>query len=180
MHPLRALLLAINVVGGIAVLGSYALGIRSHAEAGVLLWGGVPESLRPLYTTSMITATVGYLAFTGYLFFLVDPDAARVGPFGYRLLLLLYVLVLLPSALWMPLTFRFLDGGATSESLWLAVRGVLALVGLGAAAMIAALATLQGAPGGRWRIVALIGAVAFSIQTSLLDGIIWPAFFRRG
>ena len=179
MHPLRVLLLAVNVVGGVAVLGSYALGIRAHENAGALLWGAVPESLRPVYTISMFTATAGYLAFTAYVLLLVDPGVARIGGFGYGLLIALYVLVLLPAALWMPLTFRFLDAGATSESLWLAIRAVLAATGLGALALIAALAAMSGAPAGTLRTAAFVGAIAFSLQTSLLDALVWPALFRR-
>ena len=38
------------VVGGIAVLGSYVWGVGAPG-VGAALWGGVPESLRPLYTT---------------------------------------------------------------------------------------------------------------------------------
>lgn len=179
MNSQRLLLLAINVLGGAAVLGSYAVGIRSHANAGTALWGGVPETLRPVYTASMLSATVGYLAFTAYVLFRVEPEAARVGPFGYGALLALYLAILVPSALWMPLTFRFVDGGGGSEGLWLAVRAVLALVGLGALGMIAALASLTGVPTGLFRAVAVGGAVLFSIQTTLLDGLVWPALFRR-
>ena len=39
--------LVLNVVGGAAVLGSYAWGIASHDNPGAALWGAVPEALRP-------------------------------------------------------------------------------------------------------------------------------------
>ena len=90
MHPLRLLLLAIDIIGGAAVLGSYAVGIRSHDNPGAALWGGVPEAIRPVYTASMLSATVGYLVFTSYLL-RIDPDATRVGPWGYGVLIVLHL-----------------------------------------------------------------------------------------
>lgn len=175
MNSQRLLLLAINVLGGAAVLGSYAVGIRSHANAGTALWGGVPEALRPVYTASMLSATVGYLAFTAYVLFRVEPEAARVGPFGYGALLALYLAILVPSALWMPLTFGYL--AAPSRLGWIAVRLDLFAVALGALAMIAALARVEPAEPRKAHRAARVGAIAFAVQCAVLDPLIWPAFF---
>ncbi|TFH28599.1 MAG: hypothetical protein E4H00_08485 [Myxococcales bacterium] len=71
-------MILINVIGGVAVLGSYAYGLLTYPNAGTVLLGGVPEALRPLYTASMLSATVGYFAFTGFLLFAVDPDRVRL------------------------------------------------------------------------------------------------------
>lgn len=73
MHPKKWLLLLINIIGGAAVLGSYALGILTHPDAGQVLWGDVPESLRALYTANMFLAAIGYFALIYYLLFRVDP-----------------------------------------------------------------------------------------------------------
>jgi hypothetical protein len=58
----RRSLLALNVIGGTAVLASYVVGLG--AVPGDALWGGVPESLRPLYTVNMFLAAAGYFLFT--------------------------------------------------------------------------------------------------------------------
>lgn len=66
------------LVGGAAVLASYAysLGFDPATQAG--LWGGVPLGLLPAYVVSMAAATAGYFAFTYFLLFRVDPDRARI------------------------------------------------------------------------------------------------------
>ena len=169
----RRLFLALNALGGLAVLGSYAHGLTGPAPD--RLWGGVPEGLKPLYTASMLAAAVGYFPMTLYVLFGLDPQRTRVGGFGWHVFPALYALVLVPSALWLPLTGAMLD--APSGGLWLAVRGVLALVGIGSVGVAAAVAVARP-PGPRLaRIAALAGAAAFVFQTAVLDALVWPAYF---
>jgi len=82
---------------------------------------------------------------------------------------------LVPSALWMPLTFAWLE--SPSPALWWAVRGVLWTVGLASVGMIAALVRVRCAHAERMRSFAIAGAVAFSLQTAVLDAIVWVAYF---
>jgi hypothetical protein len=178
MHFHHRVLLAINVLGGAAVLGSYALGLLANPGQGAALWGNVPAYLRPAYGISMILATVGYFAFSYLLFFKLDPATVETGPgLGFGFFHVLFLTILLPSALWMPLTFGYLAN--PSEAMWLAVRVVLALVGMGAVLLVAALTTLTPRPGGIAYALAVAGAVAFAMQTALLDGLIWPAYFPK-
>jgi hypothetical protein len=176
MHSQRLLFLVLNVIGGAAVLGSYARGISTHPNAGVALWGHVPAALRPLYTVSMFTATAGYLALAYFLFFCVDAAEARVGAAGYGAFNLIVSVILVPSALWMGLTFAYLANPTPLG--WAAVRGVLLLAGLGALALLALLARLRPitSPLAHW--IAIAGAVAFAFQTAVLDALVWPAYFR--
>jgi hypothetical protein len=176
MHPQRRLFLVLNVLGGAAVLGSYAQGIATHERPGAALWGGVPAAILPLYNGSMLTATVGYLLFAWFLFFRVDAATARVGRWGFGAFNAILALILAPSALWMGLTFTYLAHPSTLG--WLAVRAVLALAGLGGLAMIAALARVSPVISGRARRIALAGALAFAFQTAVLDALVWPAYFR--
>jgi hypothetical protein len=170
----RATLIALNVVGGLAVLASYAWGTFVHPEAMGALWGGVPESLRPLYTVNMLLAAAGYFLFTPYIVFRLRPEAARIGArHGYGLFHGLYLLVLLPSALWLPLTVAMV--ASPSLALWWTIRLVLAAVGVGSLGLVAALVALREAPPGRVR--ALVGLVPFCVQTAVLDALVWPAWF---
>lgn len=177
MHPTHRSLLWLNLLGGIAVLGSYAWGLAAHPQTRGQLWGGVPDSLRPLYTASMLLAAVGYFAFSFFVFFRLDPSRVAVGRFGFGVFHVLYALILLPSALWLPLTFAMLD--APSAPLWAGIRTVLALVGVGSLGLVAALAVAGPADAPVARAVAIAGALAFSFQTALLDALVWPAYFPR-
>jgi len=157
------------------VLGSYAYGLSTHPNPNVL-WGGVPIELRPLYTLSMAAATVGYLLFSFFIFFRLDPTRASVaGRLGYATFNAVYAGILVPSALWMPLTFRMI--AEPSEPLWFTVRAALTLVGLSSLGLIAALLTVEPRDGTIARRLAVLGAAAFAFQTAVLDALVWPTFF---
>lgn len=174
IHPRAAGLLVLNLAGGAAVLLSYWAGLAAEG-VGAALWGGVPEALRPLYTVNMLAAAAGFFLFAPYVLFRLDPDTTRIaGRFDYRLFHLLFALVLIPSALWLPLTREMLQD--PSAGLWLAIRVDLALVGVGALGLLAALLTLGGeAP--RGRVLAVIGLLPFCLQTAVLDALVWPAYY---
>jgi hypothetical protein len=158
----------------LAVLGSYAWGFLAQPEAMDALWGGVPESLRPLYTINMFLAAGGFFLFAPYIFFRLNPETTRVGRFDYRIFHVLFLLVLIPSALWLPLTAQMV--AEPGLALWWLIRLDLALVGLGAAGLAVALCLLRGdVPRGRMR--ALVGLVPFTFQTAVLDALVWPAYF---
>jgi hypothetical protein len=169
-------LLWLNVLGGIAVLGSYVYGLASNPLTRGALWGELPEALRPFYTVNMFLAAAGYFAFSSFVFRRLDPERTRIaGGFGFRAFHVLYAAILVPSALWLPLTFEMLE--APSAALWLAIRVSLALVGLGSLGLMSAVASAApySAPGARR--AALVGAFFFSLQTALLDALVWPAYF---
>jgi hypothetical protein len=173
----RKLLAALNVAGGIAVLASYAWGVALAPALRTGLWGGVPESLRGLYTANMLLAAAGYFPFTYALLFATTPDRfRREARAPYRVLHLLYALVLGPSALWLPLTAAMIE--APSEALWLAIRAVLAAVAVGALGLLALLVRVARARRDALGWSAVAGAVPFVTQTAILDALVWPAYWR--
>ena len=166
-------LIALNVIGGTAVLASYVVGL--DAVPGDALWGGVPESTRPLYTVNMFLAAAGYFFFTPYILFRLDPETTRMaGRFGYRAFHLFYALVLFPSALWLPLTGLMAEHPTLAT--WAYVRIDLALVALGTIGLLGGLISLSSAaPKGR--VLAIAGLLPFFLQTVVLDALVWPAFY---
>ena len=171
----RTRLIILNAIGGIAVLATYALTF-SRPDAGEILWGGVPEAWRPLYTNNMFLAAAGYFPFTWLLVFGSDPARVRfLGRFGYGVLAVFYALVLFPSAAWLPLTFAFADSG--SMLLWWAVRIDLALVAVGALGILGAVVTVDPPPNRALQVLAVVGGLAFCLQTVVLDAAIWPVYY---
>jgi hypothetical protein len=176
MHPSQRTLAAINLFGGIAVLASYAHGLSTYAGDRSDLWGSVPIEIRPIYTVSMLAATIGYFLFTFFVLFRLDPDRVRIAKrLPYETFLWLYIGMLFPSALWMPLTFQMI--AQPSDGLWLAIRAVLTLVGLASLALVAALLVVEPRESKALRRLALLGSMAFAFQTALLDAMVWPTFF---
>jgi hypothetical protein len=148
MHPKRRAMLWINLLGGVAVLASYVWGFTSKPDAMSALWGGIPEWARALYTLNMLLAAAGYFLFTPYIFLRLCPDSTRVaGRFGFGLFNICYVVILVPSALWLPLTAQMVV--QPSIALWWLIRLDLALVALG----------------------------SLGLLFSVLDALIWPAYY---
>ncbi len=172
MHPQKKLMAAVNLVAGPAVLLSYALCARAWpAETLGRLWGDVPEAVRPYYTAWMFVAATGYFLFTSFVFFRLDADRARVaGRWGLGLFNLLYVLILVPSAIWMPLALHHIDSPSTLT--WLLIVAGLWTTGLWSLARLA-----PREPAGAWK-AAVVGSVLFAGQTFVLDSCVWPLFFR--
>jgi hypothetical protein len=91
----------------------------------------------------------------------------------------LYALVLIPSAMWLPLTAQMIE--SPSWPMWIVVRAVLFAVGAGALGLV--LTTFQmlrdaSHPASRMlRVLAFLGTIPFFVQTGILDALIWPAFY---
>jgi hypothetical protein len=177
MHAKKWVLLTIILLGGTAVLGSYVYGILNHPGSTGILWGGVPDSMQPLYTVNMLLATIGFFIFTGFILFYLPPSATRIGRrFGYDIFILFYVLILIPSALWMPITYLTVEQ-SNPGLLWL-VRLILATVGIGSIGLLLALWKVEPRKPLLLHRAALIGAIFFCIQTVLLDAIVWTFTFQ--
>jgi hypothetical protein len=166
----------IVLLGGAAVLTSYAYSLSIDPATRGDLWGGVPLGLLPVYIASMALATCGFFAFTFYLFFRANPDTMRIaGRFRFGLFTWLYAMILVPSALWLPLTSAMVQ--EPSSILWLGIRLVLVVVGLGSVGLLLALLSLRPRHPARAYWLAVAGGVAFCIQTAVLDLFVWTAYF---
>ena len=176
MDTMQIILIAINIIGGILVIGSYIQGARAHPGRVGEAWGNVPTSIRPVYTISMFTAAAGYFAFSYFTIFRLDPgEVASTNSFSYAMFILAYALILFPSAIWMPLTFTMLE--KPSRLLWWAIRATLFTVGTGSLGLLALLLILNHEEPMWLFWLAVAGAILFCIQTALLDALVWPVYF---
>ncbi len=177
MFVQKRIMLIINLSGGIAVISSYAIGILTHPDAAHILWGGVPRNIQSFYTAGMSLAAAGYVAFTFFLLFGSNTSAAKISSRpGFGIFNILYSFILIPSALWMPLTFLTVE--QTSLISMCAVRLVLWIVAAASLGMLYALLNVKPRQP-RWAYgLAVAGAITFCLQTVLLDSIVWVIFFR--
>jgi hypothetical protein len=166
----------VNLLGGAAVIGSYLFGFLSSPEASTALWGGVPTGLRPVYTAGMVLAAIGYLVVFAY-FLRMDGQELRAGSrSGFSRLTGLYLLILIPSALWMPLSLWALE--RSSQALAWLVRLDLILVGAGAIGVLLALVNARPQRSALFHALALVGSAAVCLQTVVLDAVIWGSLFH--
>jgi len=177
MHPQKWLMFFINLFGGAAVIGSYIQGILTHSDAANSLWGGVPHTIRPIYTAGMFLATAGYFVFTYFILVRLKPQETRVfHRYGFGIFNALYAAILFPSALWMPLTFLIVEQSSL-PLLW-AVRIVLAIVGLASLGLLFSLVKVEPRQPLWAHRLSILGSLGFCLQTALLDAIVWVAFFQ--
>jgi hypothetical protein len=178
MRTEQIILLVVNVLGGIAVIGSYIFGLRGQSGGANVLWGGVPASIRPVYTVSMIISALAYFAFLYYIFFQLKPAQTSIaGISGFTMFYVIFLVMLIASAFWMPLTNIYVSNPGTG--IWIWIRLVLALVGLASIGLFVALLTLQGKVPGPAYWAAVAGSGYFAFHTAVLDAIIWAALFRH-
>ena len=171
MPTAKIILLTINILGGLAVIGSYILGLGPKGSGANALWGGTPVSIRTIYTISMVIAALGYLAFIYYLLFKLND----LSIFNY--LYFIFLGILLPSIFWMPLTSLFIVN--SSPLIWFAVRLVLIIVGISSCILVWTLFNLHVKESGIFYWLAVIGSMYFAFHTAILDMILWPIFFKK-
>ena len=118
---------------------------------------------------------ISLIIFAGIVAGMWDALTQLLGTGDFDLFNFLYLFILVPSAMWMPLTFRMLE--APNPGLWLAIRVVLGIVGIASVLLIAGLLLLNRREPAWAYGLAILGSVAFAVQTALLDAIVWPAYF---
>jgi hypothetical protein len=177
METSKKILITINVVGGIAVIGSYILGIGSQSGGTSALWGGVPEDIQPIYGLSMLLAALGYFLFIFFIIVKLKPKETVIsGRFGYNLFNLIFILILLPSALWMPLTSMYVED--PNVGLSFAIRFVLTIVGLASIALVWSITKIGDKRPLKHFQLAVLGSAYFAFHTFVLDAVIWSVLFE--
>ena len=140
MSSQQTIFLTINMIGGIAVLGSYAIGLGMFPEYREALWGEVRGTLRTVIVISMLFAALGYLTFCYVAFFQNGLADFHSVPWTNRYTIsLLVAIFLISSTLWMPTAIAYLK---FSNTYWLTIS--LTSLWITAIALIAILGTIWG------------------------------------
>jgi|TARA_B100001094_G_C18043945_1_gene726446 hypothetical protein len=166
---------------GPLVLISYVYGV-SHSQNPSGLWGGVPVSWQRYIIPFMFLAALGYVVYWWIVFYHLD--ALTVESFrwpwgesdgnGNSRLLFSFLLILIPSALWIESTIFHIE----NDYSWtpLLVIGLLLLVSVGNLMLgLIAYSSYQDNISGSGYM--LLGSIALGIQCILNDLIIWSYKF---
>jgi hypothetical protein len=174
----KILLLLLNVIFGSLVLWSYYSGVTKNPDLSLKLWGGVPEILRNYIVGFMFISAIGYFFFTYN--FLVNVDLKNtifLERFPSWSLHIVYLLILIPSSLWMDLTFRYMNSGSNLD--WIYVISALYCVALSSIFLLLFIID-SGDPEKKFIYLAsFIGGGCFVFHTLFLDGLIWTIFFHK-
>ena len=173
---------AINLIFGGMVLLSYQHGVNKVVSMGKdpsrFLWGGVPDVLQPVIVVFMFIGAVGYFLFTYNFLFSVSVDKVFLGKFSYSSLHMLYLLIFIPSMVWLGLTIDYID---SEKSLfdWMII--VLVLFTVAGASILLLLFTIDlKAESGKMYLPCVLGAALFTFHTLFLDALLWTTFFHKG
>tara|TARA_Y100000739_G_C20538382_1_gene432378 strand:+ start:174 stop:710 length:537 start_codon:yes stop_codon:yes gene_type:complete len=178
MNKQLILFYCINILGGLSVLTSYAHALLTNPLTRIYLWGNVPLAIRSYYTIFMFLAAGGYFFFTSYILFYINVDNVKLfGKYSFWFINALYAGIILPSAIWIYLTFAMISN--PSPFLWLTIRLVLFIVGFSSMILLSSFFMSNFEKTNWLYIASIIGLTFFCIQTMLLDAIIWPYYFPK-
>jgi hypothetical protein len=177
MDTKQIIFIVLNIIGGLLVLGSYAYTFRAGPQGQRALWGGIPIGARGIYTVLMFLSAISFFIFTSFILFKVNPKEATVGSISaYILFLIFYILILLPSAAWTPLTLFFIQ--SQKPLIWILIRIVLFLVALGSLGVLISLLLLKPKQSGFFYWSSFVGITIFFLNTGIFDAIVWPYLFK--
>lgn len=177
MNTQQILFLIINIVGGPLVLLSYVIGLKAGKSADIL-WGGTPKRIRGVYTISMLISAISFLIASIFIFLIMNnsdiqlPYSLSIGVFN-----ILYAVLLLCSAIWIPLVNVMVN--KPSILVWLSIRLGLILVGLSALGIFILLLGIVPQQVGFLYWISVIGMGIFFIHTGILDAFLWPYFWKK-
>jgi hypothetical protein len=168
--------LVINALGGFAVIASYVAGMVSHPNTEQLIWGRITPSLKTVYLAGMPLAALGYLSILYFILFQLNAESVTILGFdGFSVLDIIFAVILVFSALWMPLTYKLIE--TQWRGWWIYIRLVLLFVALASLALFGALLIISQKEPAWSYWLAVCGAAVFFIQTGFIDAFVWPEAF---
>ena len=179
MSKSKKIFVAINLVGGLAVLSSYLFCFILYPTYSRSLWGSASDKVITFFVISMVLAAAGYVWFTFYLLKGNKLEDSNFGTlFGVKIINLLYLMVLTCSTIWMPASISF----SMSENIFveLIIRLILWTVGLSSLGILIYIYNINiddGKSSFLSHMFALLGTMVFTIHTLILDAVIWPFLY---
>ncbi len=164
----------VNLVGGLAVLGSYCVGLYLYPDQRTALWGGVVGNWKTLFTTSMFFAAAGYLVFCYTM--TISDGANESSFFGKYTFIILAAVFLFSASVWMPATLQYLD---TKNEIWWIVSVTSLWITAASLTCMGLAFNFTEFPNVNLfqNSVTLIGIIWITFHCLVFDAIIWVAKF---
>jgi hypothetical protein len=179
MSTQQILFLTINLIGGLAVLGSYVIGLGMFPEYREALWGEVRGNLRTGIIISMLFAALGYLAFCYVALFQNGlEDFTKSDWLNSYTFSILVAIFLISATFWMPSAIAYLNFSNTYwlviciASLWVTAISLAALVGIVITSDVEIIGSVS-------HYVAIIGIGLITFHCLVFDAIIWSIMFTK-
>jgi hypothetical protein len=174
----KYLFIIINILIGPTLLYTYYRGVSQNREIASQLWGGVPQSITPYIVTSMFIGAFGYFFFTYYLIFEVNHKNILIfNKYNFSIFIILYLLILIPSSLWIDLSINYLING--NPILWKLIVLVLYTVGIASIILLLCLINIRPSEPSLIYKLSIVGCCFFAFHTMFLDGLLWTFFFHK-
>ena len=175
----RTLFALVNILGGMAVLGSYAWCLVTYPEHRNALWGGVHGTLRSIFTLSMLLAAGGYITFCYVIIFQVGERTFGKNPvLGTNAIIILTTVFLASAAMWMPSLIAFYRSGeghwwvVCTLSLWVTAISLILMTGVTAISHVDGISKAS--------INASVAGLAYTTFHCLfLDAVVWVALYNK-
>ena len=160
-----------NIILGLGVILSYLWGIISNDDPS-LLWGRVNENHIPYIVLSMLLGAIGYLIFSSFFLYIKKLNSLTFKQFKY--LINLYICILFPSSLWMPLSVLYLNTG--NKLILVTDLLCLYIVGLSSLLLTKFIIDNKIENSMIWKL-SVIGGLQFVFHTLILDAVYWGINF---
>jgi len=174
MNLNQKIFLLVTIIGGVGVILSYVLGVK-FGKGIDALWGGVPQNIRGVYTVSMLVSALSFMVFSLYVFLNLGENNFDNTFGGVKLIFISYILLLICSALWLPLVNAMV--AKPSKLIWLLIRGTLLLTGIVSVVITYLLISVGSKSPNLHFYLSVIGGFIFSVHTLVLDGLFWPSWW---
>lgn len=160
-----------NIILGLGVILSYLWGIIYNDDPS-LLWGRVNENHIPYIVLSMLLGAIGYLIFSSFFLYIKKLNSLTFKQFKY--LINLYICILFPSSLWMPLSVLYLNTG--NKLILVTDLLCLYIVGLSSLLLTKFIIDNKIENSMIWKL-SVIGGLQFVFHTLILDAVYWGINF---
>ena len=174
----KTFFIIINLVLGSILLYSYYRGVTNNPDIAPKLWGGVPVYLTKYMVSSMFLGAFGYFFFTYYLLFEINHETILVfNKYSFKLFILLYLLILVPSCFWIDLSLYYIQN--PNPMIWKLIVLVLYTVGFTSLILLLSILNINPNNGSILYKLSVLGSILFTFHTLFLDGLLWTISFHK-